>query len=818
MTAAFAATALLVTQAAVAQVGGLVEGRVVDARSGAPLGDAVVVLQPVSSGSVASSRRPYAQAALLRTATDADGRYRFRDLAVGSYVLRVERLGYRPARVEVALGHELSPRLTLGLEVEPIALEPVVVEAPATEPGYRDPRLTPVAGARVGTQEVRRRRYLETDAYIVDQEDIAAAGSFPEPDVMRAVQRLPGMSSRDGYAAELWTRGSGWEHTRVLLDDLPLFEPLMAGGALGGVGPGAVGAVFVHSGPRPVAIGEGGAGVVRLGTRRAREVEGLPFHAELGLGTVQGTTERRFLDGGAGVLVSGRQTWYDRVWNGLATDRYDPEGPFDYRAGSSLLRLDAALGDQREVVYGRYRGSDRLDGNAGMLITGTTGAWGNATDQLTLTTPLLGRAARVVVGRSDYDASVEESGAAFVPPVDPSVVVLRPGSTRIRYRKAAIELPYRGTSGGAGGVELTTQSLAAAGSAEAEFQGGAGSVAPSTGGATVASAWGSYRAAPTDRFEVELGARFDTGPTPARYGSVRLAPHLAVRHTTSPSLYLSVSARRSYQYLRRVAPAGTPFGSGHTFGHAWAVSSSDVPPLRTDLFSAGFEHSAAHGWWLSGTAWVRRASGAPVLDPAPGARIDAPVAWVAGQNRASGLELQLRRLAGPVTGHVSYGWLRSTNRVGSVEVPAPAERPHALDALITWSVRPTLRLGGSFVAYAGAPYTRRLTDSCVDDLGRIDGCATPPLTTFGPAGRHRTPGFATLDVSVDWVRRRETWGWGVSGHVYNVLGLRQTGAYRSTECPGALTPTQCAGSPFASDRFYALPSFVFPMVTFRAWF
>ncbi len=804
---------------------GRIQGRILDAVSRTPLAGAVIVIEPAEWGVLSRPRGDVAQLAARTTESAGDGTYTFGGLAPGPYRLRVERIGYRPQQVDVRLSRGGLPRLSVGLEVEPIRLEPLAVSTDAPALGRQNVRRESPSAAVRSALDVARARFVETDTRLLTAGEIGAAASFPEPDLLRALQAAPGMSTRDDYSAELWTRGSPWGHTRVYLDDLPVFEPFFAGGTLTALAPAAAGAVFLHPGARPVSVGEGAAGVVRLRSRPAESAEGLPLLAELGLGTAHALTEHRFLSNRAGILVSGRRSWFDRIWNTFVDDGFDPEGPFDYRAGSSLWRLDAALGDDLLLEGSVYRGGDALGGNAAALIAESQGEWGSALEQLALSWSRPGRGYRVLLGHSRYEAEVARTDAGGIEPVDPDVVVLQEGRTDIGYARIGFEsAPTRGL-GVSFGAEVVRQTLAAAGVARAAASGsrlaavGAGSLGAEDASALNASVWASHRARPLPWLEIEGGLRADGGPSVPNWESLRVAPHLAVRATLDSGVTLSLAGRRSMQLLQQIDAAGTPFGAGQTFGHAWTLAGTDTPLLTTDVFTAGVERPVGWSTWISGHLWFRHTSGMTVRNPDVGAVLVAPVAWTAGENRAFGVELLARRPIGPVTGHLSYSWLRSRDEASGRRYPSPAERTHAVSAVLHWAVGAGLNASAAFRAHSGAPFTRVLDDPCLDDLGRTDACAAPgPYQLRGAAGAARGPSYHSLDVGLDWVRRRSTWGWGVSARLRNALGIDNFGGYRGTDCQSEVDRGRCIGGMGGIDRFQRLIGFPLPTVGLRVWF
>src|SRR5690606_17544908 len=100
-----------------AQETGAIAGRVVDAATLQPLPGAVVRLRPVEDGG--AGRAGWA------TAADSAGEYRFPAVPAGSYQLRISRLGYLPAHIQVELRGEALTRISAGLEVEPVKLAPL---------------------------------------------------------------------------------------------------------------------------------------------------------------------------------------------------------------------------------------------------------------------------------------------------------------------------------------------------------------------------------------------------------------------------------------------------------------------------------------------------------------------------------------------------------------------------------------------------------------------------------------------------------------------------------------------------------------------
>jgi hypothetical protein len=297
-----------------ARARGGIAGTVLDAGTGVPLPGATVMLQPELLGAFPAgpaSGSPFTAAARA-VVSDGAGAYHFDGLPAGIYRIYVTRYGYRPWSVVVELRFAGTSPVGIALEADPIPLQPLRPAAHARGPyESADAFATDVGAARLVAAEQRRRQFLTTDSRELTHADVVESVTLGEPDVLRALQRLPGVTTRSDYTAELWTRGAPWSHTRVYFDGVPLFNPLHALGIVSGIGSSAIGAVWFHPGSRPASMGEGAAGVIDLQSRRASGDGELNAHADLSLVSAGLALDQRVLDGRAGWMLAGRQTWMD---------------------------------------------------------------------------------------------------------------------------------------------------------------------------------------------------------------------------------------------------------------------------------------------------------------------------------------------------------------------------------------------------------------------------------------------------------------------------------------------------------------------------
>ena len=622
-----------------------VTGTVVDARTGEAIEGAVVVLEPLPGGVLGPDRATGAIRAWRSATTAGGGRYTFRGLPAGAYRLRVSRYAYEPATIEIDVRRGSAASVSVGLVVDPVAMEPVeVILAGATAPailnsftGHRD--------QRAALEHERQARWLPSDVRAVTRNDVIDGVTLGESDPFRALQRIPGVTTRDDYTAELWTRGAPWSHTRVTYDGLPLFNPLHGVGVFSGVHPDAVGAAFFFPGARPAAIGEGAAAVVELASRPPRAESDLAGLAEVSLVSARAALDK----GGArgGWVAAGRRSWLDLVTWAIEAAGGGEDVHVPYAVTDLSAPGDLALGGGRVLeASGLWIRDDVRDSVPDVAEAGPS-RWGNLLARATLETPVAGLIARTTVGATRFTAEGLADPFGAVPSLfDPSgtrtdhevlhwTVSTRvaPGSARdTRWSAGAAVVGerqrYRGPEPSPHPGRTTLDSL----STDQEL--------------TRLALWADRRLSPTRSLALDLGGRLELGGDDADESPLRLAPRAAVRWSVPGGrATVSLAWTRAWQSAQTFAPAGLSVGPRLHPNEVWFLPDDSIPALRSDIATLGGEAWIGEAWLASATGWLRRTDGTLLPDPRPGPIVDRET-FVAGENRAHGLELSLRRLYG----------------------------------------------------------------------------------------------------------------------------------------------------------------------------
>ena len=251
---------------------GELSGRIVDSLTRTPLGAVEILVEPGA----------------WRTSTDASGGFRLRGLEPGAYRVSVQRLGYGPTYRDVEVQNGGIARVTV--ELTPVAIELAGITATVAAAG----------------------------GVVLPRSAILASGARTAGDALRSVPGIVIQERTRGGPQRVSVRGSNPDAVLVLLDGVPLNDPVTGEADLSTVSARSltratilVGALSARFGPRAA------AGVILLESSGDSE----PWHAStwvgslgqlglavgagraLGKGRWNGGVEGRGLDGGFGFTI-----------------------------------------------------------------------------------------------------------------------------------------------------------------------------------------------------------------------------------------------------------------------------------------------------------------------------------------------------------------------------------------------------------------------------------------------------------------------------------------------------------------------------------
>ncbi len=775
-----------------------------------PLDLARVVLVPRPSGVFPSSSGVSAQASGARSMlTTVTGEYEFDQVPPGSYRLYVRRIGYKQAIVDVDLGESDAFRVSVGLVVAPIRLAPVSVEA---APGnvYGSGVVAETEAKewdRVSLERWRQDMNPESDVQVVTQDDVVDAVTLGGTDVLRALQKLPGVTTRDDWTAEMWVRGASWDHTRIYFDGVPLFNPVHAGGAVGAVNSDALSAVFLHPGGRSAGLGDGAAGVANMQSRTAGGDGGVHGTAALAMSHASVSLGKRWLDSRLGTFIGVRRSWFGSARSFVPNgDGPLVEIPHDFADVTGRLDLDLGGGRGLEIsgLWQRDWMNEQFVGGLG----DNRSAWGSMAARASLYLPVGRGTFTQSFGLSLYDANVLRETDETVLAAWDSIPTQVPTTNEFWYAAFDGKLTWPGNSGGrpswSAGYQVSMRGVFYEGAPITPYSYPTYIHTPEVNGElAVMALWGEKWLRPLDALTLRAGVRVEVSSQVQNLRVPRIDPQIAARYTFSDRVSASFATGKRTQYVQALAPGGLRFGPQLAMAPVWLVAGDAFPAIESDVSTLGVEYWLGGEWLAAFTFYSRDASGLVVMDPSSGITDDD--VFVSAKNEAEGLEVSLRRLVGRWTGSLNYTLGYSHLTTGGDFFPSPYDRRHTFNltasGLITESLAGgALRSGMTGTAASGLPYTRI-------HPGTYDCTDFPPVcepivpNTVEAPNAERSGWYRRLDLFVEWTRAFNGWHLGAYAQIQNLTGVANATTYRvnADKCRlRSVSDVRCGG---AEDEF-----------------
>lgn len=697
------------------------------------------------------------------TGTDALGFFTFRDLMAGRYRLTIGRIGYGLHDQEIEVAPDTELQLEISLAEEAIELDAVVVEARRSRQRTRFEESAGITVQELGVEELR------------------SLPGLAEPDPVRAVSLLPGVTRVSDFTAVLNVRGGSGDQNLILMDRVPLFHPYHLLGLFSVFNPDMVERAELRSGGFPAEyggrtssvllvesdVGDGTLGVdagLGLISSRVAVRGGLPSGTRDGLGLAAARWK-----------ISARRSYWDLVTR--VTESTFPYTLADFQAifegwtkGGDRVRINAYSGRDRinlrelEFLFTSLESVvDDLgdDEGAGWNVRWP---WGNDAVGASWTHLMPGG------GTLEVHGSYSHFGARFnFTEYEDTGVETKIGQSSLG---ADLELrPTPRTRWKSGFSATHRESRNVSEGVPPNFQNSEGSGWESSAYTQVA--WTSKRP-----WLVEAGLRWDRWQPRGGPGEAVPAPRLAVKRFLGDGRWaVRVAGGRHTQFLHSLRDERLPISMD-----AWVLSGEYVPALISDQVQAGAEgfFGSDREWFASAEAYFRTYDGVVTQNWADDPR-DPADDLLSGEGRSIGIDALVRKDAGKTRGWVSVSLLKATRSFADTDaglVPAPIiefppifDRRLEIDVAIQrdlpWGVEAGLRwnLG------TGAPYTAHLArfgkyEQRLTDL-RYD-YASVRTAVLGPRNGARLPAYHRLDVSL---RKTLYRGWGTLSPYISVINV-----------------------------------------------
>ncbi|MBI4501007.1 MAG: TonB-dependent receptor [Gemmatimonadetes bacterium] len=650
-----------------------------------------------------------------RSLSDRTGRFSIPRPDPESLRITIRALGFRTDTLAVPQGRD---SLTVFLVRAAVQLAPVEVEAGPNVARTRFEELAQLSTVTLSAPELRR------------------VPTILEPDVLRAIQLLPGTVARNDFSTGYNVRGGESDQNLVQLDGITVFNPSHLGGLFSTFDPDAVGKADFVTGGFPARYSGRLSSVLDIVIRSGDSTR------VRGAGQLSLLSSKLLLEGplpGSGTfLVSARRTYLDAVVSAFTKE------VLPYYFTDLLAKVAVPTGRLGSVALTGYWGRDALNLN---LVDSTELTervdlkwnWGNH---------LLGAAWTLPLGAGELLTRAAASGFSTTLGLFPGLA--RYDNTALLFNAgSSLSLsPGNGHAlqvGVAGERYRMHEQIATAAFDQVLLD--------NRYRTTVWSAFLDEQWSVSRRFLLRPGMRLEHVPQ-ARF--VGFSPRVAAKLFLSRDAAVTASAGRYYQPVHSVWDPELPI----TVYEFWISSDRDVPVARSDHLVLGLE------------SWIRR----DVQVTVEGYRktFDRLVTpnraqdlsrqgdeFILANGNAWGFDVLLRRHAGTVRGWVAYSFTRTRRTSEGISYPAAHDRRHTVNVVVQapgpFRSSLAVRWGyGSPLPYTGfiGQWDHRrynATDHVFDDSSE------EPVA--GPRNGARYPYYSRLDAGLRWSvqKRRVTW-------------------------------------------------------------
>lgn len=731
-------------------------GRLVDAHSGEPVVGATVFVKETYTGVAADERGYYVMT-----------------LPKGDYTLVYSSIGYRRRQQQVSLQAPLV--VDQRLAPDSVQLREVVL----------------YSAAAAGEEEVNLRR-MESALRVNPQFFKETPTVLGEPDMVRALQTLPGVQSGNDGAAGFFVRGGASDQNMILMDGTPIYNASHFLGYYSVFLPELVANAELYKSGIPARYGGRTASVLdvqlREGNREKHEFTG-------GIGTfiARASAEGPLgKSGNASYVVGGRRTYWDMLYAGLRPDGFRGNSMYFFDLNA---KVNLRLGQQHRLTVGTYSGQDRIGYQESL-----SSSWGNHSITArwdAVLGPRLTQSLSYSIGNftaSTAQNTIPEQGyysyyRLFEHNLDYHLAYYLSPRTELeaglrmsyhRYLFGDVE-PFSNLS------EVDPSEAVPSKNAESAFY---LSLQHSLSPRLTVRAGLRYSRLDVFRREREYSYISDQVMHPSSseewiadtlfYRGTKvvktydaLEPRLSVNYLLSDRHALRLAYDKTAQYVHQLSSSSMPMASD-----IWAPVNRYIRPMHAHQVSLGYTHNYADNGYLTGVdLYYRHQRG--VLEYKPSASLqvnDHPETEVLqGMGYSYGAEFLAQKRKGRWTGWASYtlGWAQ--RRIDGINqsrmFPASYDRRHQFTFMAQLKVGERMRLTAQWQFASGMAY------SFPSGKYEFDGHIVPLYTD---RNAFRLPAVHHLDLSFHIYRKPDPSKKNQSSFnfsVYNAYGRKNAYAY-----------------------------------------
>ena len=769
-----------------------VNGLVKDAQTNEQLQGANIYLKQINKGQI----------------SDKNGRFTLSLPQNKKLEMTISFVGYQAQQIQLQLQNDTT--LNIGLKQDN-RLEEVNV--------YAEQRLSGIETSQMSAIEVPIEQVKKLPML------------FGEVDVMKALQKLPGVQSASDGQAGIYVRGGGYDQNQITLDGATLYNAEHLKGFVSAINPDLVRSLAFYKGAFPARYGGQLSSVVDVNIKDGNMQQ---YHGEVSLGMLSSKihAEGPIWKDRTSFNIGARLSYFDKIVQPMLEAVADNENAMTPYANVNYYDITAKLvhriSDKHKLSALFYTGKDVNDvspsqdgwgtrGEEGQETkkvsqSGTENNWGNLiskigwdyriNDAIQMNAGLNYSSYRYNLKQKDYESTEEKSkGQETWIYINDSYVDSHSGidemmaNADFRYTANKRHLLRWGAKVSHRTLKPSVEVYEKKYSKQwidGDYEEKTALTDTVMGGnkqkLTMAAVYAEDDFSLTQRLKANIGLRYALFAVPEKtYHS--LEPRLSLRWLFRDDMALKLSYAHMAQGIHLLSSTNLVMPSD-----IWISIDKDLPLMKSDQWALGYNYEITKGFDLSVEGFYKQMDN--LLEYREGYSLMTPTdRWaeqvVMGKGESYGVELLLQKNTGKTTGWLSYTWsksLRLFDRPGEEvfsgkKYYAGNDRRHNLNLVVNhrfnkhwevsaaWNYQTGRRGTLSTTTFFGSGPSEFLTEGLVEDdikSGLTVIHFLPILSSYKERNGYQLPAIHRLDMGVTYIWKMGKLENKVNLSVYNV--------------------------------------------------
>ena len=603
-----------------------------------------------------------------------------------------------------------------------------------------------------------------------------------EVDLIRTISSLSGVNTgTDGFGG-IQIRGGNVDQNLVLLDGVPVYNPLHTGGIYSIFNADVIQGAQLYKGTAPARYGVRLSSVLDVKMKEGNRHK-MVGRLGIGLTTAKASLEGPIQKGNSSFLVAFRRSLFNSYFTPISKEIKKRKGDIGQTAHSFSdfnSKINFSLGKKDQLYLSVYHGGDTfMDENQSELELATESRttqhdqnldWGNTIfalrwnhlffDKLFVNTTLTSskfhfqseeyyQAATLSAGQGEtnidqqdlfysiYNSSIADKAAKIDLTYLPSI------RHSIRFGAEAIAHTFRP---GAFTVDQFSQITIADINHPDSIISNSKPIHSQEYSIYLEDKWNISK-----RLRVDFGLRTTLlAVQQAKYWSIQ--PRLSTRFQLTNKILLHADVGKTNQNLHQLSISGIGLPSD-----LWVPATANIRPQSAWQSSIGLTTALLKGFSLDLVAYQKSMQHLVAYQEGANFLIESIVVdavdWeskvTSGKGKSYGFELSLKKEVGPLTGWLNYTWSKSTRQFETInngqEYDFKFDRPHSFKIAGVYQISPKWSVSSTWSYQTGLPTTLPISEYTFYSSNLF---SPSTVLNTGQKNSFRLPAFHRLDIEM----------------------------------------------------------------------